>query len=97
MKSLHFSDHHPIRIRDERKLLVTVSPVMTKSWGPSRENNYPEKDHVKPPKRDTRAPSPAAMFREKAPLRIAAEKSRPHAPLAPMRSMPAYFLCKWGV
>ena len=26
-----------------------------------------------------------------------AQKSRPHAPLMPMRSAPAYFLCKWGV
>jgi hypothetical protein len=24
-------------------------------------------------------------------------KSRPHAPSVPMRSAPAYFLCKWGV
>jgi len=27
----------------------------------------------------------------------AAQKSRLHAPLAPMRRTPAYFLCKWGV
>ena len=25
------------------------------------------------------------------------QKSRPHAPSVPMRSAPAYFLCKWGV
>jgi hypothetical protein len=29
--------------------------------------------------------------------RLAAQKSRPHAPSVPMRSAPAYFLCKWGV
>ena len=33
----------------------------------------------------------------KAPLRLAAQKSRPHAPSVPMRSATAYFLCKWGV
>jgi hypothetical protein len=32
----------------------------------------------------------------KAPLRLAAQKSRPHVPFAPMRNTPAYFLCKWG-
>jgi len=37
------------------------------------------------------------MFGEKAPLRLAAQKSRPHAPLSPMCSAPAYFLCKCGV
>ena len=30
-----------------------------KEPGPSWENNYPEKDPVKPPRRDTRALSPA--------------------------------------
>jgi hypothetical protein len=52
---------------------------------------------VKPPRRDTRALSPAGMFKGKAPLRLAAQKSRLHAPLAPMRIAPAYFLCKWGI
>ena len=52
---------------------------------------------VKPPRRDTRALSPAGMIGGKAPLRLAAQKSRPHAPSVPMRSAPAYFLCKWGV
>jgi hypothetical protein len=50
---------------------------------------------VKPPKRDTRALSPAGMFEGKAPLGLATQKSRPHAPSVPMRSEPAYFLCKW--
>jgi len=31
------------------------------------------------------------------PFRLAAQKSRPRAPSVPMRSAPAYFLCKWGV
>jgi hypothetical protein len=37
------------------------------------------------------------MFGGKAPLRLAPQKSRPHAPSVPMRSAPDYFLCKWGV
>ena len=39
---------------------------------------------LKPPRRDTRALSPAGMFGGKAPLRLAAQKSRPHAPSVPM-------------
>ena len=46
--------------------------------------------------RDTRALSPAGMFGRKAPLRLAAQKSRSHAPLAPMCSATVSFL-KWGV
>jgi hypothetical protein len=41
--------------------------------------------------------SPVGMFEGKAPLRLAAQKSRPRAPFAPTRSAPAYFLCKWGI
>jgi hypothetical protein len=41
--------------------------------------------------------SPAGMFGGKAPLRLAAQKSKLHAPSVPMRSAPAFFLCKWGV
>ena len=41
---------------------------------------------VKSPRRDTRALSPAGMIGGKAPLRLAAQKSRPHAPLAPTGS-----------
>jgi hypothetical protein len=37
------------------------------------------------------------IFGGKARLRLATQKSRPHAPPAPMRSTPAYFLCKRGV
>ena len=59
------------------------SPVATSA-------NYPKSGLVKSPRRDTRALSPAGMFGGKAPLRLAAQKSRPHAPLAPMRSKPAY-------
>jgi hypothetical protein len=37
------------------------------------------------------------MFEGKAPLRLAVQKSRLHAQSVPMRSAPAYFLCKWVV
>ena len=47
------------------------SPVVTSA-------DYPENGLVKPPRRDTRALSPADMFGGKAPLRLAAQKSRPH-------------------
>jgi len=36
VKSIRWADHPPIRILDERDRLVAASPVMTKSWGPSR-------------------------------------------------------------
>ena len=91
------ADHHPIRIGDGRERLVTASPVMTKCRAPAGGNNYPENGLVKPPRRDTRAISPAGMFGGKTPLRLVAQKSRPHAPSVPIRSAPAYFLCKWGV
>jgi hypothetical protein len=52
-------------------------------------NNYPESGLVKPPRRDTRAFSQAGMFGGKAPLRLAAQKSRPNTPLAPMLNTPA--------
>ena len=97
VKSLHCADHHLIRIGDERERLVTASPVMTKSRAPAGGNDYPENGLVKPPRRDTRALSPAGMFGGKVPLRLAAQKSRPLAPSVPMRSAPAHFLCKWGV
>ena len=86
MKSLHCLDHHPIRIGDEQERLVAASPVMTKSRAPAGGNNYPENGLVKPPSRDTRALNPAGMFGGKAPLRLAAQKSRPDAPSAPIRS-----------
>ena len=84
-------------IKDERERLVTASPVMTKSRAPAGGNNYPENGLVKPLRRDTRALSPAGMFGGKVPLRLAAQKSRPHAPSVPMRSTPAYFPSIWGV
>jgi hypothetical protein len=89
------ADHHPIRIRDERERLLAATPMTTKSWGPSWGKQLPENGLVKPPRRDTRALSLAGMFLGKAPLRLAAQKSRPHAPSVHMRSTPAYFLCKW--
>jgi hypothetical protein len=61
-----------------------------KEPGPRWGNNYPENGLVKPPRRDTRALSSAGMFGGKAPLRLAAQKSRLHAPSVPMRSAPAY-------
>ena len=98
MESFRCADHRPIRTGDERERLVTASHVMTKCRGPScGRNNYPENGLVSPPRRDTRALSPAGMFGGKAPPRLAAQKSRPHAHLGPMRCAPAYFLCKWGV
>jgi hypothetical protein len=78
--------------------LVAASPVMTISldprWGEiiTRRTAF-----VKPPRRGTRALSPAGMFGGKAPLRLQAQKCRLRAPSEPMRSAPAYFLCKWGV
>jgi hypothetical protein len=89
--------HHAPPLHFPCRRLETASPVMTKSRAPAGGNNYPENGLVKPPRRDTRALSPAGMFGGKAPLRLAAQKSRPHAPSVPMRSVPAYFLCKWGV
>jgi hypothetical protein len=82
--------------RHERERLVTALTVMTKSRAPAGGTNYPGNCLMKPSRRDTRALSPAGMSRGKASLRRAAQKSRRHAPLAPMRSKPAYFICKWG-
>jgi len=86
----------PIRIGGELERLVAASPVMTKSWGPSRLKKYPESHLVKPPKRNTRALSPACMLRGKVPPRFAAQNSRLNVPLAPMRSAPSCFNWKWG-
>jgi hypothetical protein len=41
LKSLHFMDHHPIRIGDERERLVAASPVMTKSQAPAGGKQLP--------------------------------------------------------
>jgi hypothetical protein len=65
----------------------------TKSWAPAGGSSYPESGLVKPPRRDTRALSPAGMFGGKAPLRLVAHKRRLHAPSVPMRSALAYSLC----
>ena len=71
--------NRPIRIGDERERLVSVSPVMTKSRGPSwGQNNYPENGLVNPPRRETRALSPAGMFGGKAPTRLVAQMRRLH-------------------
>jgi hypothetical protein len=43
------------------------------------------------------APSLKAASSREIVLRLAAQESRPRAPSVPMRSAPAYFLCKWGV
>jgi hypothetical protein len=86
-----------LKPKNTREQLVTASPVMTKSRAPAGKNNYPDSGLVKPPRRDTRALSPARIFGGKAPLGLAAQKSRLHAPSVPMSDAPAYFLCKWGV
>jgi hypothetical protein len=50
--------------------------VVTKSRGPSwGRNHYPENGLVNPPRRDTRALSPAGMFGGKAPLSGAEEQT----------------------
>jgi hypothetical protein len=54
--------------------------VMTKNRAPAGGGNYPENGLVKPPRRDTRALGLAVMFGGKALLRLAAQKSRLHAP-----------------
>jgi hypothetical protein len=77
-----------------RERIVTASPVMTKSRAPGMGNNYPENGLVKPPRRDTRALSPSSILGGKALLRLAAQKSRVHAPSVLIRSAFAYFLCK---
>ena len=51
----------------------------TKSWAPAGGSSYPESGLVKPPRRETRALSPAGMFGGKAPLRLAAQKIKPAA------------------
>jgi hypothetical protein len=68
-----------------------------KEPAPDGGHSYPENGLVKSPSRDKRALSPAGMFVGKAPLRLAALKSRLHAPSVPFGSAPAYFLCKRGV
>ena len=78
------ADHRPIRTGEEQDRLVTALPVMIKSRGPSwgrnwGRNNYLESGLANPPRHDTRAFSPAIMFGGKAPHRLAAQKSRPHA------------------
>ena len=70
---------------------------MTKSWGPIWRKQLPGERPREPPRRDTRALSPAGVFGGKAPPRLAAQKSWLHAPSAPMRRAPAYFFCNKGV
>jgi hypothetical protein len=97
MESLRCADHRPIRTGDEQERLVTASPVMTKSRGPSwGRNNYPENGLVNPPRHDIRALNPAGMFGVKAPPRLVAQKSRPHTHLVPMRGTSAYFVLQMG-
>jgi hypothetical protein len=79
MTSFSLKFFSSIGIGDGLERLLTASPVMTKSRAPTGGNNYPENGLVKPPRRDTRALSPAGMFEGKVPLRLAAQKSRPHA------------------
>jgi hypothetical protein len=62
-----------------------------KELGSQLGGKYPENGLVKPPRRDKRARSPADMFGGKAPHRLAAQKSRPHARLAHMNSTLTFF------
>jgi hypothetical protein len=62
----------------------TASPVMTKSWGKQLPGERPRETA------EERHTSPQPSRKKKATPRLAAQKSRPHAPLAPMRSAPAY-------
>jgi hypothetical protein len=82
VKSLHYTDHYPIRIGDERERLVTASPVITKSRAPAGGNNYPENGLVKPLRRDTRALSQAGIFGGKAPLTSRHVRRKGAAPLS---------------
>jgi hypothetical protein len=41
VKPLNFADPNSIRVWKERERLVTASPVMTKSWGPSWRKKLP--------------------------------------------------------
>jgi hypothetical protein len=52
------ADHHPVKIRDERERLVTVSPLMTTSWAP----NWGKQLHGEQPREtaETRHTSPQA-------------------------------------
>ena len=88
-------------------IVTLFRPPPHQDWGRARTagNRFARDDKEPGPswrkqlpgERDTRALSPTGMFGGKAPLRLAAQKSRLHAPSVPMRSAPAYFLCKWGV
>jgi hypothetical protein len=79
---LEVEEHHAWYVLAARGLVVKqvaaadLRVVVALAGG----SNYPENGLVKPPRRDTRALSPAGVFGGKAPLRLAAQKSRPHAP-----------------
>ena len=96
--SLRCADCYSIRIRDERKRLVATSPVITKRRGPSWGGQLPGERHRETAETWHKSSQPSRyMFGGKTPLRLALQKSRPHAPSVPTRSAPAHLHCKWGV
>jgi hypothetical protein len=97
VESFHCSDHHPHQDWGRARTAGNRFARDVKEPGPSWRTQLSKNGLVKQPRRDTRALSPAGMFGEKAPLRLATPKRRLHALSVPMCSAPAYFICKWGV
>jgi hypothetical protein len=91
--SVVFTEHYRKLAADYfglRELLATASAVMTRSWGPSWEKQLPgERPRETAEKRHT-SPQPSRYVRRKGAASLSGSESRPHAPLAPMRSAPAY-------
>jgi hypothetical protein len=77
MKSLRCEDHHPIKIEGGRERLVTASPVMTKSWGPSWGKQLPGERSCETAETWHTGPQPSLYVRSKgaAPLSGAEEQT----------------------
>jgi len=97
--SFRCADHQAIRIENERERPITSSPVMTKSRGPSLRHgwrwntswsmsSWKFRDMTRQP---TASLKPTGMSEGKAPLGLAAQKSRPHAPSATMAHIACIF------
>jgi hypothetical protein len=92
------ADPHSIRIGDERERLVAALPVMATSRGPSWGKTISRIMASWNCQDVTHEPSAQpACSKEMRHCTIAAQKSRPHSPLAPTRCTHAYFLYKLGV
>jgi hypothetical protein len=64
-----------LQARTNAELTAVLSAFsFAKSRAAAGGSNYPENGLVKPPRRDTRALSPAGMFGGQAPLRLATRK-----------------------